>query len=248
MSEAREADVIEEVRRFLSQVDGVERFVASREGLPVIFSESMSVEEAEAFTALAVDLTEASRRTLEDLGIRGLRSVSVELEGGAAISVTQAGDMLLAVQGRKGPLDVALSQVVRKILGEGIRCPYCGADLTLELVKCPRCKRKVPFGADSCPYCGADLRFKKCPKCKKLISSDGRKVVVVRDPSAKMLAALDGVLGGIIGVILGYLGFNSIPAALALGAVLGGLLGYGIYSMAPGVYKAVEDSGKKEGK
>ena len=244
MSESREADVIEEVRKFLSQVDGVERFVASREGLPVIFSESMSIDEAEAFTALAVDLTEASRRTLEDLGVMGLRSVSVELEGGAAISVTQAGDVLLALQGRKAPLDVALSQVVRKIVGESIKCSYCGADLTLELVKCPRCKRKVPFGADNCPYCGADLKFKKCPKCGKLISSDGRKVVIIRDPSAKMLAVLDGVLGGVIGIILGYLGFNSIPVALALGAVLGGLLGYGIYNMAPGVYKVLEESEK----
>ena len=233
MSEKQEADVIQEVQEFLSKVDGVEAFVVSREGFPVAYSGRISQEEAEAITALAVDLSEASAITLQDLGAGRPREIVVQLESGEAISVGSARDLLLALKGPRGPIEVALAQAIRGLRGERVTCPYCGADLTLEVVKCPSCGRSVPFSADSCPFCGADLRFKPCPKCGRTITSDGRKVVFRRDPRAKLLAGLDGVLGGVIGAILGYLGTSSIAWALGLGAVIGALLGYGIYMLAP---------------
>jgi len=247
MSQASSPDTPEvavepqEIVDFAKSVDSVEyAVVVSDEGFPLAFK-GLDQEQAEAAAALAVDLIMVGREMVRDLAGREGKEVIVDIGEGNIIDVARAQDLLTLIRGERKPAEEAMQAIIRKLEGRAVKCPYCGADLTLQVYKCSKCGKTMPFTSPACPHCGAPARFKECPNCGRMTTNDGKKVVEAEPAEARLIAAIEGAMGGVALGVLAYT-FTQSLTAMAGGAIVGGLVaGYLAKRMISKEYRVVED-------
>ncbi len=220
-----------------ASLDGIDyAVVVSDEGFPIAFS-NLNQEEAEAAAALAVDLLITGSETVRDLAGSEAREILVSLGEDTVINVSRARNLLLLLKGRRNPVEAALVAVRRAAEGQLLRCPHCSADLTLEPYTCPKCRRRIPYTADSCPHCGADVRFKKCPRCGGLLSTRGLPVEESITRQGLLMAVSEAILGaGMLGA-LSALADVGVLGSLVAAAAGGGVAGYIAFRLAPREYR-----------
>ncbi len=235
-----EHEDLNKIQSFLSNLDGIQVFVISRDGFPIIFGRELDQESAEAYTALSVDLILASQEALKDINEHGSKNIIVELDKNIVINVHQLNSILLTIKGDRRIVPITDKNILNYINKNNIKCPYCGYELTLEVYKCPKCGKRIPFTSSTCPYCGYNVNIKQCPKCKKLISSDGRKVKLVRSREARELSILEGLTAAVATGAVSFILSNSVPVGAITGLIAGGIVAYLIYSRAGLEYK-IED-------
>jgi len=246
--EAREHDVIEfasHVTEFLNRLDGIEYGVLVSEGFPVAYT-GMDQEKAETAAALAVDLATAAEVYIADLINEEISSVVVFVKGGRVISVSRSKGLLLLIEGQRRITEEATQIAASYLEGQRLHCSYCGYDITLEVYRCPKCKRNIPFRSDVCPFCGRVVRFKKCPNCGKIITGTGRKVILVKRGDALRLAVIEGLIGGLVIGGLGFIVTMNPVVAVAAGAVGAAVVGGFIYRNAPAEFEAQAQEEKGE--
>ena len=209
-------EVITAIVRYLKSIKGIGRFVVALEGLPLHWSDGMTQEEAEELAALATDAVYSVGKFK---GIVDPRRLIVDVtSGGRNISMLAQGDLTVVTEGVPGITEAALSNVLKKGSGDGVKCPACSADLSLTPVKCPSCGAPIPYGVRTCPQCGSTVKYVLCPKCSSMISPSGRRMVYRRNRSyVKLGAALIGIAGGISAalVVFGGAGMAWLAAAVA---------------------------------
>ncbi|MEB3774036.1 MAG: roadblock/LC7 domain-containing protein, partial [Desulfurococcales archaeon] len=94
-----EHEDLNKIQSFLSNLDGIQVFVISRDGFPIIFGRELDQESAEAYTALSVDLILASQEALKDINEHGSKNIIVELDKNIVINVHQLNSILLTIKG-----------------------------------------------------------------------------------------------------------------------------------------------------
>ncbi len=235
-----QADVqrITNIQNFFSKLDLIEYFVAvGDDGFPITFY-GISADEADALSALAVDLYFVSSETLKDVFKRKKltsREVLVVLNDESVINVARANSLILAVKGHRRLVGDAMQIALDYLEGNNtIRCPYCTTDLTLETYKCNNCSKIIPFRSASCPHCGYPTRIKRCPYCGRYTTNDGRRVKLGKPKDAKSLVLLEGATGALVSGTIIYSISDTVTGALIAGLLGGAIFGYVIYrSMKP---------------
>lgn len=219
MSSSAAEDLPRVIGNYLSQLSGIERFVVAVEGFPTYWSRNLDQSSAEDLVALATDASAALSRFSDVIDTsRSIVSIS---SGGKTISVLRSGELLVVAEGRAEIVNAALSNVLR-YLHSKIRCPWCGADITLATVTCPSCGRKLPLGIETCPFCGTRITYLKCPHCSRLVSPRGRRVVATRSRGDVAVAGLSISVAAI--VMAGALLLGS-PAVLVTAGLAVAILG-----------------------
>jgi hypothetical protein len=122
-------------------------------------------------------------------------------------------------------LNAALKNIYR-FLTNPIRCPWCGEDISLHIVKCPSGKHSLPLGLSICPLCRRRIEYIKCPHCKKPLSPYGFKVVFKRPRhllvTGRILGATSAILVG-AGYILSQVSLLAGYIAILSSGLLAGL-------------------------
>ncbi len=206
-------DSVRVVNDYLAKIDGISEYVIISEGFPLYWGKNIDQGRAEELAAFGVDLVSSLRSyTLsKDEGYVILGTES--LNGYTGIIELGPNVFLLA---RKEP------EVVRRALLDayhylhgGLKCPWCGKDISLHIVKC-RKGHSLPVGVRSCPLCGSGVRYFECPHCGRLIDPDGYKVVL-KVPGDKRTV---GLTLGITSAVLVGLAIPLYSISVVLGSAL----------------------------
>ena len=229
------AEAAQHVADFASKLDGVDMFVAVSEGFPIAHA-GVDKEKVDDAAALAVDIAISSEVALENVIGRKSREVIVVLGEGRVIHVVKARELLMLFEGLRQPVDDAAVASVEYIEGRVVKCPYCGHQLQLEVYKCPSCGKTIPFRSNACPHCGAPTRYKPCPKCGNLVTSDGRRVRVAKAGEATVFVATEALIGAAVAGASVWLATNNPLAGLLAGALGAGAAGALAYKLAPSRY------------
>lgn len=227
---------------FAEKLDGIDYALAVSEGFPLAYTK-MSSERAETASALAVDLSIAADIYISDLVNSEVKSVMIIVKDGRVISVSRVKGLILLIEGTRRVTEEVTNISLDYLEGRRTRCPYCGYDLTLEVIKCPTCGRSIPFRVDTCPHCNTNVRIKKCPKCGRLVTTRGKRVEVKKRSDALQIALLEGALGGVGLAALAFIATQSIPLAALLGLAGGAAISLLIYKNIGSEYR-IADSGE----
>ncbi len=153
------------ILRYVANV--ADSYVLAEEALPIEYK-GVDKETAENLAAWATVLAANAGEKLGlpkpvlSVFLSSDRDIVAYVEGRASI-------VALVPPGHGGPL-------ARALAGRGPRCERCGYDLSLTLVKCPKCGALNPFTASYCRVCRAPLHLRRCPSCGASLDSEGRVV------------------------------------------------------------------------
>ncbi len=206
----------EELSNYLSAIPGVRRYVISSEGLPIYWSSGLTQQEAEELTALGTDLMFSIKKFFK----KNLIAANV-IASSRNTSVIEVGNLLTVIEGIPEIVSKVLENISKWSVG-GVRCPWCGIDLSKTPINCPKCGKHLPFGLNKCPYCGATIYRVNCPKCSNLVSPSGNKVIATRDKLSMVLGlVILGVAGTVIALSLSTGNLAGIIVSLIASGVLG---------------------------
>lgn len=229
------AEAAQRVAEFTSKLDGVDMFVAVAEGFPIAHS-GIEQDKVDDAAALAVDIAISSEVALENIIGRKSREVIVVLGEGRVVHVVKARELLMLLQGLRQAVDDAAVAAVEYIEGRPAKCPHCGHELQLEVYKCHSCGRRIPFRSNACPHCGAPTRYKPCPRCGNLVTSDGKRVKLAKTGEATVFVATEAVIGAAVAGAAVWLATSNPLAGVLAGALGAGAAGVLAYKLAPSRY------------
>lgn len=219
MSREEGGDYASIINSYLSALTGVEKYVIVSEGFPIYWSRSLDQSKAEELAARAIDTINGAAP------LRGSNNeyfiVSTETAD-TYMAVTMIKDLLILAEGEPDVVRRSLYNLYRHFSG-GLRCPWCGEDLSLHTFKCPSGNHILPLGMTSCPFCHKNITSIECPKCEKKLSPYLRRLIARRPLHALVMGLTLLVMGALL-IFFGYMlektspigGYISMASALII--------------------------------
>ncbi len=209
-------DPIKMINYYLSSIDGVKEYVIVLEGFPIYWSSNLDQEKAEELAALAIDMISSSDKYVPRKE-EGYVILGTETPEGYTGAVRLKPNLSLFVRGEPRIVRMVLLNAYRYVHG-GFKCPWCGGDLSLHIVKC-RNNHSLPVGVGVCPICGSRIDYFKCPHCGKLVDPHGYRVSL-KTPRENIVAGIIMGIAGIvsIGIAIPIYNISSIISSILIAA------------------------------
>ena len=221
--------IVDFVDEYLSGLRGVDAYVIASEALPIKWSKNLTQEKAEELIALATDLITSAARFGEIVDAKN--SFVAVNSAGKTITALSLGELQIVAEGNDRVLTAALQNIRAAIEGKAVKCPHCGADISLAVFKCPHCGSSIPLGLRRCPHCGRVIRFLKCPRCGGPVTPFGKKLVYARPRFETLLGTLILGVGLVTSALLYALGGPDVLPLVPIPAVGLGAIAVYVFSV-----------------
>ncbi len=216
----RTQDPIKNINNYLNSIDGIDEYVIVSEGFPLYWGKNIDQEKAEELAALATDMISSSHRYVSNKD-RDYIILATETSNNYTGAIRLKPNLYLLARGEPNIVRRALLNIYH-YLHSGVRCPWCGRDISLYAVKC-RKGHSLPMGIKTCPLCGSRIEYFKCPYCGKLISPDGYKIEM-KTPKENIIVSLILSISGIASIGISIITYNLSTIISSIFIAAAGLL------------------------
>ena len=185
-STTENTDPLKAISDYISNIDSVDEYVVVLDGYPLYWGKRIDQEKAEELAALATDMISSYHRySIKDNDEYVI--ISTETPSKYTGAARLKSNLFLLVRGKPSIVRTILLDVYH-YFNNRLKCPWCGGDLSLHIVKC-RNNHSLPVGLDTCPICGSRVEYFKCPHCGRPVDPRGNKVVL-RTPRENIIASM----------------------------------------------------------
>ncbi len=179
-------DPLKAINDYISSIDGVREYVIVLDGYPLYWGKNVDEEKAEELAALATDMISSFHKYSSISGDEYV-IISTETPSDYTGAARLKPNLYLLVRGKPSIVRTILLDVYH-YLNNRLTCPWCGGDLSLNIVKC-RNNHSLPVGLDTCLICGSRIEYFECPSCGRPVDPHGNKVVL-RTPRENIITSL----------------------------------------------------------